>query len=62
MEEKTLEGFEKAIEKEIETLEDCILNGVWNETNYQSLLNNTDRLKKLKATIIYIKQYRRDLI
>lgn len=62
MEEKTLEGFEKDIEKEIETLEDCILNGVWNETNYQSLLNNTDRLKKLKATIIYIKQYRRDLI
>lgn len=62
MEEKTIKDFKKSIEKEIETLESCILNGWWTEENHQSLLNNIENLKKLKSTLMYIKQFERGLI
>ena len=62
MEEKTIKNFQESIEKEIKSLESCILNGVWNKDNQQSLLNNIELLQKYKATLLHIKFFQRGLI
>ena len=60
--EKTLDTFQKAIEEEIKSFEETILNNKWDEKNHKTLLNLCRMLEEHKTTLKHIKQHKRGFI